>query len=56
MKTIKLKSLKTNKIVEFKPYQIGELPKGFDKVLHMNFNKNGLTYIEKQESVWDLIK
>ena len=56
MKTIKLKSLKTNKITEFKPYPIGELPKGFDKVLHMHFNKNGLTYIEKQESVWDLIK
>ena len=56
MKTIKLKSLKTNKTIEFKPYQIGELPKGFDKTLHLNFNKNGLTYIEKQESIWDLMK
>ena len=56
MKTIKLKSLKTNQTIEFKPYQIGQLPKGFDNTLHLHFNKKGLTYIEKQDSVWNLIK
>lgn len=48
-----LTNIKTGIKTEFKPYTVGETPKSFDKHKHMFFNKNGLTYIEKIESIWD---
>jgi hypothetical protein len=56
MKTIKLTNRLTNQVHEFKPYAIGEIPNSFDKNKTLHFKKNGLTYIEKQESIWDLLK
>lgn len=52
MKTRKLRSLKTGKIIEFKPYDIGQIPPSFDKHKHMHFNQAGITYIEKIDSIW----
>ena len=56
MKTIKLKNTLTGRTHEFKPYHIGNIPNSFDKNKTLHFKKNGLTYIEKQESIWDLLK
>ena len=49
-----LTNIETGQKVEFKGYTVGETPKSFDKHRHMHFNKNGLTYIEKIESFWDI--
>jgi|TARA_R100001463_G_scaffold27471_1_gene63577 hypothetical protein len=49
-----LTNIETGQKVEFKGYAVGETPKSFDKHRHMHFNKNGLTYIEKIESFWDI--
>jgi len=55
MKNIKLKNMKTNKIVEFKSYLIGDIPPSFNKYTDLYFNKAGITYIEKKESIWDML-
>ncbi len=55
MKTIKLTNTLTNRIVEFKPYAIGEIPPSFDKNKTLYFKKNGLTYIEKVDSFWNYV-
>jgi len=55
MKNIKLKNMKTNKVVEFKPYLIGDIPPSFNKHTDLYFNKSGITYIEKKESIWDML-
>jgi hypothetical protein len=55
MKTIKIRNLKTNKMIEMKPYLIGDIPNSFNKYKDVYFNKNGITYIEKKESFWDAI-
>ena len=55
MKNIKLKNMKTNKVVEFKPYLIGDIPPSFNKHTDIYFNKAGITYIEKKESFYDFL-
>ena len=55
MNNKKLTNVKTKRTVEFKAYNIGEIPKSFNKYTDLYFNKNGLTYIEKVESFWDHI-
>lgn len=40
------------KTAKFKPYQIGNLPKSFDKNKDKYFNKAGITYIEEKEAHW----
>ena len=49
---IKLKNMKTNKVVEFKPYLIGDIPPSFDK--HdknkwLWYNDKGITWIHKMD-------
>lgn len=51
MKPIKLKDSK-GKIKKFKPYQIGNIPPGFDKNKDKYFNKGGITYIEEKDPHW----
>jgi len=55
MKNIKLKNTLTNRMVEFKPYHVGEIPPSFDKNKTLHFKKNGLTYIEQVDSFWNYI-
>ncbi len=55
MKNIKLKNMKTNKVVEFKPYLISDIPPSFNKYTDLYFNKAGITYIEKKESFYDFL-
>ena len=55
MKTRKLRSLKTGKVIEFKPYAINDIPPSFDKHKNLHFKKNGLTYIEKVDSFWNYL-
>ena len=55
MKTIKLRNTITNKVHEFKPYAVGDIPNSFDKNKTLHFKKNGLTYIEKVDSFWNYI-
>ena len=55
MKNIKLKNIKTNKVVEFKPYLIGDIPPSFNKHTDIYVNKAGITYIEQKESIWDML-
>ena len=55
MKSIKLKNTLTGSTVEFKPYTVGEIPPSFDKHKSLHFKKNGLTYIEKTDSIWNYI-
>ena len=47
MKTRRLSSLDTGEVVEFKSYDIGQIPPSFDKHKHLHFNQSGITYIEK---------
>jgi hypothetical protein len=55
MKSIKLTNQLTKRVHEFKPYLISEIPNSFDKNKTLHFKKNGITYIEKTDSIWDLI-
>ena len=38
--------------IKFKPYTISDLPKSFNKYIHLWFNQNGLTWIEKIDNPW----
>ena len=53
MKTRKLRSLTTGEVIEFKPYNIGNIPPSFDKHKNLHFNQGGITYIEKIDSFWN---
>jgi hypothetical protein len=55
MKSIKLTNQLTKRVHEFKPYLIGEIPNSFDKNKTLHFKKNGITYIEKTDSIWDFV-
>ena len=55
MKTRKLKSLTTGKVIEFKQYAVGDIPPSFDKHKNLHFNQGGITYVEKIDSIWDNI-
>ena len=54
MKNIKLKNT-LGRTIEFKPYLIGDIPPSFNKHTDIYFNKAGITYIEKKESIWDML-
>tara|TARA_B100001175_G_C19495518_1_gene635030 strand:- start:1865 stop:2035 length:171 start_codon:yes stop_codon:yes gene_type:complete len=56
MKLKKLRNIKTNEVKKFKPYLIGNIPPSFDKEVNLYFNQKGITYIEKTESIFDLMK
>ncbi len=53
MKLKKLRNIKTNEIIKFKPYKIGNIPPSFDKEINLHFNQKGITYIEKIDSIFD---
>jgi hypothetical protein len=55
MKTKKLRSLTTGEVIEFKPYNIGNIPPSFDKHKNLHFNQGGITYIEKIDSFWNYV-
>ena len=56
MKTIKIRNLKTNKMIEMKPYLIGDIPNSFNKYKDLYFNKGGITYIEEKTHWSDALK
>jgi len=55
MKTKKLRSLSTGKVIEFKPYGVGDLPPTFDKHKNLHFTQGGITYVEKTDSIWNYV-